>query len=133
MQAAVTATEQLSLQDSSAFCGKMKEKLPLASQREAHCVSHHRLSHSFICFLFLPLCQEPGPLVAPFFGSGGQQVARDEKFSAENDSGDEEEEEEVEEEEEEDGEEGGSRRKSQKGKGGKVTNEEHDGGSGSWS
>lgn len=53
----------------------------------------------------LPLCQEPGPLVAPFFGSGGQQVAHDEKFSAENDSGDEEEE------EEEEGGGGGSRRR----------------------
>lgn len=31
------------------------------------------------------------PLVTPFFGSGRQQVACDEKFSAEIDSGDEEE------------------------------------------
>lgn len=31
------------------------------------------------------------PLVAAFFGSGRQQVASDEKFSAEPDSGDEEE------------------------------------------
>lgn len=37
------------------------------------------------------------PLVAAFFGSGRQQVACDEKFSADSDSGDEEEEEEGEE------------------------------------
>lgn len=37
------------------------------------------------------------PLVAAFFGSGRQQVACDEKFSAETDSGDREEEEEGEE------------------------------------
>lgn len=42
--------------------------------------------------LFLSLCQKLGPLsvplVAAFFGSGRQQVACDEKFSAEPDSGD---------------------------------------------
>lgn len=48
--------------------------------------------------LFISSCQKLGPLsvplVAAFFGSGRQQVASDEKFSAESDSGDEEEEEE---------------------------------------
>lgn len=54
----------------------------------------------FYLLLFLLLCQKPGPLsvplVAAFFGSGRQQVACDEKFSAEPDSGDDEEEEEEE-------------------------------------
>lgn len=53
------------------------------------------------------------PLVAPFFGSGRQQVACDEKFSAEPDSGDEEREEE----------EGGSWRKTQR-RGGALKGEE---------
>lgn len=52
-------------------------------------------SFSYIfCFLFYSLCQKLGPLsvplVAAFFGSGRQQVACDEKFSAEPDLGDEE-------------------------------------------
>lgn len=46
----------------------------------------------FYLLLFLSLCQKLGPLsvplVAAFFGSGRQQVACDEKFSAEPDLGD---------------------------------------------
>lgn len=48
-----------------------------------------------LLFALIPPCQELGPLLVPlvaaFFGSGRQQVACDEKFSTDNNSGDEEE------------------------------------------
>lgn len=76
---------------------KTRKKLQLISHSEARCLSTHLYSVClFFGLLFHSLCQKPGPLsmppVAAFFGSGRQQVACDEKFSAEPDSGDEEEE-----------------------------------------
>lgn len=75
---------------------KQEKNYQLISHWQAYCLSTHLHSASFLLLLSFPsLCQKPGPLLVPlvaaFFGSGRQQVACDEKFSVEPNSGDREE------------------------------------------